>query len=404
MLTRTVYPLVSLGKEIMSAILYLFIAVLIVENVKLFAQLGLSISYNLKRTKKTITASPFMSIIVPAYNEEKTIVNCIQSVQSLDYTNYETIIVDDGSTDKTYQQAIQSKTEKTKIIHQENKGKANALNAGIRQSRGDIVLTVDADTILDRQALRKIADRFAANDAIGAVAGNVKVKPEPKLINNLQSAEYTTGINLVRKSQSILGCVMIVPGPVAALKRDAIEKAGYFSDETFAEDFDITLNILKCGSRIEYEEESLAFTDAPKNVEDMVKQRRRWYRGMIQVLDKHKNMYLNPKFGAAGLLGIPNLWLEAISPFINLSILLLILLTWAFTSEIYAALSSLILTLAIFIVINVVILSLEPKREKRNYLILPLLLFYNTFLDGIRIMSLTEEMVNTMMEWEKPKR
>ncbi len=388
----------------MSAILYLFIAVLIVENVKLFAQLGLSISYNLKRTKKTVTTSPFMSIIVPAYNEEKTIVNCIQSLQSLDYANYETIIVDDGSTDKTYQQAIQSKTEKTKIIHQENKGKANALNAGIQQSRGDIVLTVDADTILEKQALRKIAYRFATNDAIGAVAGNVKVKPEPKLINNLQSAEYTTGINLVRKSQSILGCVMIVPGPVAALKRDAIEKAGYFSDETFAEDFDITLNILKSGSRIEYEEESLAFTDAPKNVEDIVKQRRRWYRGMIQVLDKHRNMYLNPKFGAAGLLGIPNLWLEAISPFINLSILLLILLTWALTSEIYTALSGLILTLAIFTVINVVILSLEPKREKRNYLILPLLLFYNTFLDGIRIMSLTEEMVNTMMEWEKPKR
>ena len=191
---------------------------------------------------------------------------------------------------------------------------------------------------------------------------------------------------------------------VAALKRETIEKAGYFSDETFAEDFDLTLNILKQGYKIEYEEKSLAYTDAPKNIEDLIKQRRRWYRGMIQVLDKHKDMYLNHKYGTAGLIGIPNLWLEAISPFINASLLLIILLTWAYTSEIYLSLMGIIITLAVFLTVNIITLSLEPKPEKRNYLIIPLLLFYNTFLDGIRIMSLTEETVNTMMEWEKPKR
>ena len=208
-------------------------------------------------------------------------------------------------------------------------GKPNALNTGIAQSSGDIVLTVDADTTLHKDALSKIAVHFAANPKIGAIAGNVKIKNEHSIINVLQSAEYATGINLVRKAQSVLGCVLVVPGPIAAIRREVIQRSGGFSDETFAEDFDMTLAILKAGYRIEYVEDSLAYTDAPKNTQDLIKQRRRWYRGMIQVLDKYKSMYLNPKYGLAGTVGIPNLWLEAVSPFINLSLLLLILFTWA---------------------------------------------------------------------------
>lgn len=388
----------------MDIILYFFIAILIIANTKLFAQLTLSITYNLKRKRQYNTATLRISIIVPAYNEEKTITSTIQSLQKLVYPNYEIIVVDDGSTDQTYQKAIKTQNSQTRIIHQQNKGKPNALNTGITQSSGDIILTVDADTTLHKDALTKIANHFANNPKIGAIAGNVKIKREPTFINTLQSAEYATGINLVRKAQSVLGCVLVVPGPIAAIKKEAIQKTGGFSEETFAEDFDITLAILKAGYRIEYEETSIAYTDAPKNIQDLFKQRRRWYRGMIQVLDKYKNMYLNPKYGLAGTIGIPNLWLEAISPFINLSLLLLILLTWAYTGEAYLTVMGILVTVAVFLATNTVILSLEPKPEKRNYLILPLLLCYNTFLDGIRVMSLTEETINIVMEWEKPKR
>ncbi len=265
-------------------------------------------------------------------------------------------------------------------------------------------MTVDADTILDKQALINLALRFETNPNIGAVAGNVKVTKEKGLLNCLQSAEYSSGINLIRKGQSVIGCVLIVPGPVAALRREAVEKAGFFSHETFAEDFDVTLGILKAGYRVEYAEDSVAYTDAPKNVEDLIKQRRRWYRGMVQVLDKHKDMYLNPKFGVAGLLGVPNLWLETVSPFFNVGLLLIVLLTWFLSSQIYLTLMALLLTVGFFLVVNLIILRLEPHQDRRNYFIMPLLLLYNTFLDGIRIMSLTEEVVNNMTEWEKPKR
>ena len=388
----------------MDIIPYLFVAILIVVNGKLFTQLILSIAYNLKHKHKPAQSQPKISIIVPAYNEEKTITATITSLQQLNYPNYEIIVIDDGSTDQTYTYAIKAQDTKTKIIKQQNMGKPNALNTGIKQSNGEIILTVDADTTLNKDALTNIANPFANNPKIGAIAGNVKIKKEPTIINNLQSAEYATGINLVRKAQSMLGCVLVVPGPIAAIKKEALEKVGGFSPQTFAEDFDITLAILAAGYRIEYEEASLAYTDAPKNTQDLIKQRRRWYRGMIQVLDKYKNMYLNPKYGLAGTVGVPNLWIEAISPFINLSLLLIILLTWLFTDQTYLTITGILVTVATFVVTNAITLSLEPEKEARNYLIIPLLLFYNTFLDGIRIMSLTEETVNTMMEWEKPKR
>ena len=386
----------------MSAILYLFYALLTISTLRLLSQIGLSLAYNLKHKKVQLKTFPEISLIVPAYNEAKTIRNCVQSLQVLNYPNYDVTVVDDGSTDNTFEET--SRCSGVKIIQQENQGKPRALNNGIRSSTGDIIVTVDADTTIDKEALGKIAERFALNKQLGAVAGNVKVNPEPKIMNAVQSAEYATGINLVRKGQSVLGCVMIVPGPIAALKREAVEKVGYFSDDTFAEDFDITAKILKAGYRVEYEEKSLAYTDAPKNTEDLIKQRRRWYRGMTQVLDKHKDMYLNPKYGISGLFGIPNIWFDAFAPFLNIGFLLCTVLMWTLTGDFSSSLYGIAIFLFTALAMGIVGLSLEPKPERRNYLVLPLLLFYNVFLDGIRIMNLVEDMVNIIMEWEKPKR
>jgi poly-beta-1,6 N-acetyl-D-glucosamine synthase len=362
----------------------------------------LSVAYNLRLKNRELKTFPRISLVVPAYNEAKTIRSCVQSLQALSYPNYEVVVVDDGSTDNTFEEV--SDCEGVKIIQQENQGKPKALNKGIHASTGEIIVTVDADTTLDKDALGKIAERFVFDCRLGAVAGNVKITTERKIMNAVQSAEYATGINLIRRGQSVLGCVMIVPGPIAALKREAVEKVGYFSDDTFAEDFDITVKILKAGYRVEYEEKSLAYTDAPKNTEDLIKQRRRWHRGMIQVLDKHKDMYMNRKYGISGVFGIPNLWLDAFSPFLNIGFLLFTAIMWALTGEFSSSISGIAIFLFVGLAMGVIGLSLEPKPEKRNYLVLPLLLFFNVFLDGIRIMSTVEDVINIVMEWEKPKR
>jgi poly-beta-1,6 N-acetyl-D-glucosamine synthase len=345
-----------------------------------------------------------ISVIVPSYNEEVTIADCIQSLSSLDYPNYEVIIIDDGSTDKTLEIAKSLETPKIRVVHQENRGKANALNTGIQLSESEIIVTVDADTTIRRDALTRVAGRFARNPRLGAVAGNIKVEQGSGLLNALQSMEYTVGINLIRKAESMLRSVMIVPGPIAAMRREAIQSVGLFSDDTFAEDFDATMKLSKAGYGVEYEENALAYTDVPKSLEDLMKQRRRWYRGMIQVLDKHRDMFLRPRYGFAGVLGVPNLWFETTSPIINLALILLALLSGLYLGEASVTLIGLATYLGMDMFVGLYALSLDPVKKPRDFLTLPLLPFYNIFLDGVRLMSFTEEILNLKMAWEKPKR
>ncbi|KON33024.1 hypothetical protein AC477_02110 [miscellaneous Crenarchaeota group-1 archaeon SG8-32-1] len=388
----------------MNLVLYFFYAILVIATFRLGTWIFLSLSYNLKGKVGPVNSFPLISLIVPAFNEEITIKKSIQSLIELDYPNYEIIVIDDGSTDGTLSIAKEfQKSKKVKVIHQTNSGKPKALNNGIKNSTGEIIVTVDADTNLKKDALKKISARFVNNNQIGAVAGNVKVIPENSLMNIIQGTEYTVGINLVRKAQSMLGCVMIVPGPIAALKREAVEKVGLFSNDTFAEDFDITMKILEQGYKVQYEDTAISYTDAPKNLEDFMKQRRRWYRGMLQVLDKHRNLYFSIKHGLFGMFGVPNLWFDTISPVFNTALILLSLVT-VFFGDTAISLLGITIYFVIQFALGVFAVSLDPKPKLRDFLGIPFLLLYNVFLDGVRLMSFTEETINVFMSWEKPKR
>jgi len=383
---------------------YFFYAVLAISVIRLFTWLLLSLNYTRRSRVEASSYFPKISIVVPAYNEEITIKSCIQSLQDLDYPNYEIILVDDGSTDKTLEEAKRFEVSGVRVIHQENQGKANALNNGILLSKGEIIVTVDADTKLHRDSLKKIANRFATNHHLGAIAGNVKVNPTPGLLNRLQATEYTTGINLIRKAQSTLGCVLVVPGPIAALKKEAVKCAGLFSEDTFAEDFDMTMRILKKGYQVEYEDGAIAYTDAPKNLEDLIKQRRRWYRGMMQVLDKHRDMYLRRKYGVLGVFGMPNLWFDITSPILNTALVLLALLAGFLVGESFISLIGLVAYFMAETAVGIYAISLDPIPKMREFAAIPILLFYNVFIDGVRMMAFAEEMVNIVMKWEKPRR
>lgn len=388
----------------MSLILYSFYAVLTIAVGRLALWLLLSVSYNRRRKVAPIRTDAKVSIVVPAYNEEKTIARTIRSLMDIDYADYEIIVVDDGSTDGTLPECQKFEASGVKIIHQDNRGKANALNNGIRSSAGAIIVTVDADTTLHRDSLRRIADRFATNPRIGAVAGNVKVSPSSGLLNALQAAEYTTRINLVRKAESVLGCVTVVPGPIAAFRREAVERAAYFSADTFAEDFDMTMSVLRRGYRVEYEDRALAYTEAPRNLEDLMKQRRRWYRGMVQVLAKHREMYMRRRFGVIGVFGVPSMWFDVTAPFLNATLILLALFTGVFARDSSVSLLGLLAYFAMEASVAVFAISLDPVRKAREYAAVALLIFYNVFMDGVRMMALVEELVGTFMSWEKPGR
>jgi cellulose synthase/poly-beta-1,6-N-acetylglucosamine synthase-like glycosyltransferase len=134
-----------------------------------------------------------------------------------------------------------------------------------------------------------------------------------------------------------------------------------------------------------------------------MKQRRRWYRGMYQVLDKHRNLYLSIKHGVFGVFGVPNLWFDAISPFFNTALILLTLVT-VFLGDPSLSLFGITLYFVIQFAIGIFAVSLDPQPRLRDFLGIPLLLFHNVFLDGVRLMSFTEETINVFMKWEKPKR
>ena len=351
-----------------------------------------------------------MSIIIPAYNEEVTIASCIKSMLSLNYPSYEVIVIDDGSSDNTFREASKYSEKGVKVIRQKNTGKPGAINTGIQNSSGEVVITVDADSKLHPDALTWICRRFSSNPRLGAVAGNVKIDKPTGLLKTLQSLEYTTSINLGRKSQSMLHCVMIVPGAIAALKTSVLREVGYFPSDTFAEDFDITMKILRAGYHVEYESHAIAFTQAPESVEDFLKQRRRWYRGMTQVLSKYQGMYLNPRYGAAGIFGVPYMWLGVSSYLINMFLLFMLLIDTfsymvSFSGHDLNLLASGMLTYwAMTIGISVYAVLIDPMPKLRELIASPLYLFYNVFIDSVGLMALIEEILNLAMRWEKPKR
>ena len=395
---------------------FLFYGSMFILILRLVVFCSLSFMYTLLKIKDDIiffiykilkkeeeTFIPF-SIIVPAYNEEVTISSCIESMLNLDYPSYEVIVVDDGSKDKTFNEASKFLTNGVQVIRQENTGKPGAINTGIKKASGDIIITVDADSRLHPSALKWISRRFSKNQRLGAVAGNVKIDRSRSVLKILQSLEYTTSINLGRKSQSLFHCVMIVPGAIAALKTEALHKAGYFSSDTFAEDFDITMRILQAGYHVEYESRAVAFTQAPESIEDLMKQRRRWNRGITQVLAKYQCMYMNPKYGLAGLVGVPYMWFEQGSCILNF-FLLSMLITSAFINlQITSLTIGILIYWGLTILVSIFAELMDPMPSIREIIISPLYLPYNIFLDVISMMAFIEEILNITMKWEKPKR
>ena len=267
---------------------------------------------------------PLVSVIVPAYNEERVIIRTIESLLTSDHKQFEIIVVDDGSTDNTFRLATETfaGNEKVTVFTKENGGKAEALNFGWQIAKGDVIIALDADTLFTTHTISALAHRFA-EPAIGAVAGNAKVGNRINVVTKWQALEYVTSQNFDRRAFASLNCITVVPGSVGAWRRSVIEEAGGFSSDTLAEDQDLTIQVRKLGYKIGYEEEAIGWTEAPDSLRNLAKQRFRWSYGTLQCMWKHKNALLNPKYGTLGFIAMPNVWIfqvffPLISPFMDL--------------------------------------------------------------------------------------
>lgn len=255
--------------------------------------------------------APLVSIIVPAYNEEVNIVATLSNLRKQDYPNFNVIFVDDGSKDHTlqYVQDNFSNDHKVKIIHQENTGKASALNNGISHTDSEYVVCIDADTRLQHNAIGMMMKHMLADKdkKIGAVAGNVKTGNTRNILTKWQSIEYTTSQNFDRMAYSSVNAITVVPGAIGCFRRQAIIDAGGLTTDTLAEDCDLTMRILDVGYIIENENKAVALTEAPETIKQFVKQRTRWCFGVLQSFWKHRSELFTTKHKGLGLWALPNM-------------------------------------------------------------------------------------------------
>jgi cellulose synthase/poly-beta-1,6-N-acetylglucosamine synthase-like glycosyltransferase/peptidoglycan/xylan/chitin deacetylase (PgdA/CDA1 family) len=254
--------------------------------------------------------APFVSIIVPAYNEELVVERTIRSLLASEYTNYEIIVVDDGSQDNTSQVVADKfgSDQRVTLLTVTNAGKAAALNTGLRHARGEVVVALDADTLFDPQTVGALAHRFYDKN-LGAIAGNAKVGNRVNLVTRWQALEYITSQNMDRRAFASLNCITVVPGAVGAWRKDLLVEAGGFPSDTLAEDQDLTLRIRRLGYWIGYEETAIAWTEAPHDLKSLAKQRFRWAYGTLQCMWKHRDALFRPRYGALGFVAMPNVWI-----------------------------------------------------------------------------------------------
>ncbi|EKE19411.1 MAG: hypothetical protein ACD_9C00028G0005, partial [uncultured bacterium] len=274
---------------------------------------------------------PRVDVIIPAYNEEMVIRRTIKAILNSTYQNYRIIVIDDGSQDRTYEFAQRDfgNNSKVRIYTKENTGKSDTLNFGISKSGGEIIITLDADTLFRSDTMEKLIRRFV-NQEIAAVAGNAKVGNRINILTRWQALEYITSQNFDRRAFDVLNCISVVPGAVGAWRRNALLEAGGFSSSTLAEDADLTFGIIKNGHHVAYEDEAIGFTEAPDNVKNFLKQRFRWMFGMLQTAWKYRTVLFRPRFKALGWFAIPNLlifqiFFPLIAPLMDLMLLVSIL-------------------------------------------------------------------------------
>ncbi|MGB7848830.1 MAG: glycosyltransferase [Candidatus Acidiferrum sp.] len=267
---------------------------------------------------------PAVTVLIPAHNEESVIVQTVTSVLLSDLTEIQVIVVDDGSTDRTLEllQHNFGNSEAVQIIHQGNRGKAAALSNALSHARTNIVVTIDADTEIESDAIRKLLRHFS-DPAIGAVAGNVKVGNRTRWLTRWQALEYITSQNMEKRAFDLLNCITVVPGALGAWRRKAIEDAGGITADTVAEDADLTIAIRRLGWRVSYDEEAIAWTEAPETPGALIRQRFRWTFGTLQSFWKHSSTLFRPKYGTLGWVALPNIFifqivLPLISPVLDL--------------------------------------------------------------------------------------
>jgi cellulose synthase/poly-beta-1,6-N-acetylglucosamine synthase-like glycosyltransferase len=356
-----------------------------------------------------LKSPPLVSIIIPAYNEERTIDKTLRSVIEADYPFKEVIVVDDGSTDNTYAVAARFKNNSSlasrrfKMLRKEhNRGKSSAINYGIKFAAGKFIIVIDADSIVGRDSIKELVRYFYLHDVV-AVGGNIKVLNRTSLLTWCQALEYLIGINLFKRAFDVFGVVMVVPGPLGGFRKDTLDVVGGFDRDTVTEDFDATVKVLKTGKAVQASSDALCYTEAPTSVKSLYLQRLRWNRGNLQTMLKHRDVVTNSRYGMLQQYGYPLVFFTMLTlPFLGMVVagfivVAIILGLWFFV----------LVTFLIFTGLELLLSAIAVVMDREDWKLLlfaPLLVIgYKQLLDFFVIKSVFDVLLSregTKWTWE----
>jgi cellulose synthase/poly-beta-1,6-N-acetylglucosamine synthase-like glycosyltransferase len=260
---------------------------------------------------------PFVSILIPAYNEELSLGKTVESVIALDYpkNKYEIIIIDDGSGDKTPKigRELAKKYKNIIYLRKKNGGKGSALNYGIEKAKGEFIVTFDADSMVNKDALSLMIPHFS-NPRVMAVTPAMKVYNPKKFLQRIQAVEYDLGI-FFRESFGNMNAINVTPGPFSIIRKEFFEKYGGYRTDVLTEDMEMAMRIQKHDYFILNEPRAVVYTISPESFGSLLKQRRRWYAGTVFLWTTYKNLF-SPRYGYFGLFILPLAVLSVITTII----------------------------------------------------------------------------------------
>ena len=278
------YSILRIGGDVLEFVFFAAIGLGVLRSLLLI------VLSTLRRRRRPVPVMPppRVGVVVPAHNEEKVILKTVQALLASDYPNMTIMVVDDGSTDGTLAlcRSAFANNPHVQVITQQNAGKSVALNRAIAMLDTETIVAIDADTLLAPDAIGKLVAHLS-DPEVGAVSGNAKVGNRNTLLTKWQALEYITSQNLDRKAFEFVNGISVVPGAIGAWRRQAVLDVGGYTTDTLAEDADLTIRLLRAGYRVTYEQDAIAYTEAPQSTRQFVKQRFRWMFGMMQAAVKH---------------------------------------------------------------------------------------------------------------------
>jgi poly-beta-1,6-N-acetyl-D-glucosamine synthase len=370
----------------------------------------LALAFEFRRSKPPVfnSENPFVSIVVPAYNEEKVIVNCINSILASDYSNYEIILVDDGSSDGTVSEMRRYEMNpRIKMVTQPNASKAAALNMGMLLSKGEVLFFVDADGVFAKDTIREMLKGFSS-ESVGAVCGNDAPINLDRLQTKLANLLTHVGTGFVRRALVTVDCLPIVSGNIGAFRRSTLEKTGPFLEGFIGEDLELTWRVHKAGYKVAFRPHATVYVEVPSTIKGLWRQRVRWSRGLLKTACIHKDMFFNPRYGLFAFYLPINLVSMVFIPLLQLaSIMLLPVLMFLNKSPISRDIMGVVgwlgLGFAFFASLFSVLLDRAWTDLKYLYVI-PLWVPYSLLMDAVMLWAIIVELRGKEAKWNKLER